>query len=295
MTTQNTTLTKKDAILKSREILANPQKYVLIDVETTGLTAQDEILQLAILNLSGDTIFNAYFLPNTNISSYAYASNNLTIDTLLARGAKPYSDRADEIAEILEGKIVLYYATSHLDKILLNNTAVKYGYPEVVGESVDILRMRQVVEGTKQCPNGGNHNAVKDARVSLAHLKNIAKTPVPELMDVETLVALRSSLDEKKSDLTRQLKDIDNALKEHMLASGEQEITTMNGFNITRKLSITKTRLKENVQLCNIDTKYIQPATLKATAIKKAISDGVDVSWFADYIEDFTIGIKSTK
>lgn len=293
MTTKN--LTKKDAILLSREILADPDKYVLIDVETTGLTAQDEILQLAVIDLSGDTIFNAYFLPNTNISSYAYASNNLTIDTLLARGAKPYSDHANDIAEILEGKIVLYYATSHLDKILLNNTAVKYGYREVVGESVDILRMRQVVEGTKKCPNGGNHDAVVDARISLAHLKNIAKTPLPELMDVETLVALRSSLDEQKSALMRELKEIDNALKEHMVASGEQEITTMNGFNITRKLSITKTKLKDNVQLDDLDTKYIQPATLKTTAIKKAISDGVDVSWFADYTEDFTIGIKPTK
>ena len=288
--------TKTDAIKQAQYILANPGKYLLIDVETTGVLEHDEVIQLAIINLKGETLLNSYFLPSVPISKHAFASNKLDIDTLVARGATSYEDRADDIATILEDKIVLYYANNHFDKKLLNQTALKYGCQEVIHKTIDIMGMRRVAEGSiRASKNGGNHDARTDALVSLEHLKNIANIPIPELVDIETLAAKRHSLNEKRLAITNELKNIDFAIKEHITNSGNEVLVTANGFNIIRKLSVTGTKLKDDVALEDIDDKYIQPATLKASAVKKAIANGIDVSWFATYTEDFNVDVKTTR
>ena len=162
--------TKTDAIKQARHILASPQKYLLIDVETTGVLEHDEVIQLAIINLKGETLLNSYFIPSVPISKPALASNKLNINTLVARGATSYKDRANEIATVLEDKVVLYYASNHFDKKLLNQTALKYGYREVIHETIDIMKMRRVAEGSiRASKNGGNHDARIDALVSLEH------------------------------------------------------------------------------------------------------------------------------
>lgn len=282
--------TKIDAIKQAQYIVANSEQYLLIDVETTGVSDINEVIQLAIINLNGETLLNAYFTPDVSISKHASISNRLDIDTLAARGANCYRDKALE----MENKIVLYYANNHFDKRLLNQTAVKYGYLEVVRETIDIMEMRRIAEGDRRSSkNGGTHDARIDALMSLGHLKNIANLTIPEVINVETLAVRRYRLNEQKLTIIHELKDIDAAIKEHMINSGNEAVVTTNGFNINCKLSITGTKLKENVALEDIDDKYIQPATLKASAVKKAIADGIDVSWFATYTEDFNVEVKT--
>ena len=56
------------AITTARDILDDPDRYVVLDTETSGVGALAEILELAILSPTRETLFHQYFQPKQAIS-----------------------------------------------------------------------------------------------------------------------------------------------------------------------------------------------------------------------------------
>lgn len=67
---------RQNAIENAQKILA--QKPIYIDSETTGLDKTDEIIELAIIDHDGTTLFDSFIRPSKPINLAATAIHNIT-------------------------------------------------------------------------------------------------------------------------------------------------------------------------------------------------------------------------
>lgn len=109
--------------LKKGEWWSNPKQYVMLDTETTGTTNQDEIIQLAIVNLDKEVVYKQYFKPSVKSSKGAYETHHIS-DAFLQD--KPlWKDCWAEIEALLQDKIILIQnAKFDIEKI--QQTCAKY-------------------------------------------------------------------------------------------------------------------------------------------------------------------------
>ena len=85
----------------------NPDKYIMLDTETTGKDPYDEIIQLAITDLYGNVLFNSYFNPKAKMSKGATAKHGLEKKDL--KDAPTWSNKWLEISSILRDKTIIAY------------------------------------------------------------------------------------------------------------------------------------------------------------------------------------------
>lgn len=80
----------------------------IIDTETTGLNAYDEVIELAAIDLQGNVLFESLLCPKRgSIHPKAEATHGLSMEIL--ENAPTYEDVFDEIRSALSGKLVLSY------------------------------------------------------------------------------------------------------------------------------------------------------------------------------------------
>ena len=88
-----------------RHLLNGARHLAVIDVETTGLSAADEVVELAIILLDGDgheiDAWESLFRPTVPLTPGAARVNGLS-DTQLVRAPR-FGDLAGDIAERLDG------------------------------------------------------------------------------------------------------------------------------------------------------------------------------------------------
>lgn len=101
----------------------NPENYVVVDVETTGVGEHDEIIQLSILTLEGKVLFNSHFKPTRKVHSKATEKHGLTNDDLL--DAPLWTEKWNEISKLIEGKILIGYNVKE-DVRFIYQTCKKY-------------------------------------------------------------------------------------------------------------------------------------------------------------------------
>lgn len=117
MTTQTLTL---PALCK--EILARPDRYVIIDTETTGL--QGEICDLAIVDPAGKVLFNELLKPTCPIEEGALAVHGLS-DTMVSN-ARSFTGAWPEINAALSNRIIICYNVD-FDRGRFRHTAQVHG------------------------------------------------------------------------------------------------------------------------------------------------------------------------
>ena len=103
--------------------------YVLLDTETTGLAAHDEVIELGIIDTDGNTLYHSLFLPNCPIGAEAAAVHGITVSDVL--DAPSFADEWPKINAILTDKQVLIYNAS-FDLRMLNQTARIHGCGELL-------------------------------------------------------------------------------------------------------------------------------------------------------------------
>ena len=101
------------------DINKNPDKYVVLDTETTGRLYHDEIVQLSIVDLEGNILFNSYFKPKVKISKGATECNGITMDDV--KNAPTWSSKWNEISSILKDKVLIAY-NAYFDEKLIRQT-----------------------------------------------------------------------------------------------------------------------------------------------------------------------------
>ncbi len=95
---------------------------LVLDTETTGLGDDAEIIEIGIINGSGETVMNTLVKPTITIPSDATAIHGITDDDLL--NAPDFSEISDELEGLIQSKILLIYNADY-DLRLLRQSARK--------------------------------------------------------------------------------------------------------------------------------------------------------------------------
>jgi len=157
---------RDQAIMWARGVLKESHEYVILDTETTDLNG--EAIDVAIITLAGDVLFQSLFNPELEISPGAAAIHGLTRDLL--QHSPRWEDRRDEVEAAIGSRTVLIYnarfdagilhttcRTHHVEPISLKTSCVMEWYAQFYGEWNDYhgnYRWQRL--------DGGDHSALGD-------------------------------------------------------------------------------------------------------------------------------------
>jgi DNA polymerase III epsilon subunit-like protein len=181
--------TRQGVITWARQVVEESETLIL-DTETTGLDAHDEIIQLAIVDMQGNVLLQTLVRPTVPVGTEARAIHGIT-DEVLAQ-APSFSHLHDTIAVLLENRSVLAYHAD-FDRRLLAQTCAKYGLPPLAVAAWDCVMERYArFWGERSAPGQhkpqslshacaqqgihvhGHHEAVTDCLLTLALIKAMA-------------------------------------------------------------------------------------------------------------------------
>jgi DNA polymerase III subunit epsilon len=174
---------RNTAILWARSILARAHEYYILDTETTGLD-NPEIIELAVINLTGEMIINQRFNPITPISEGAFAIHGITSEKLATSPkftvVKECFDRI-----ICQRKLLIY--NYRFDYKALQNTydLHRMTFSGFGGECLMEWFCQFVGEWDGRTGNylpqnlpGGDHTALGDCLATLEVLRKMAGSPL---------------------------------------------------------------------------------------------------------------------
>ncbi len=169
------------------------RQYFVLDTETTGLSATDEVVQIGIVDSAGATVFNQLIKPTIPIPAGASAIHGVyDCDVADAPGFNQIYIR---LSTLLAGQVVVAY-NMDFDWRMLQQTAARYRLPDLRLAKLDCA-MKQYArfKGLRQ-NNGRNyiwhklgsaarqeglnltkaHDALDDARTTLALIRRMAES-----------------------------------------------------------------------------------------------------------------------
>lgn len=162
-------------------------RTVLVDTETTGVSDDDEVCEIAILDVTGVPILNTLVRPTRPIPAEATAIHGITDDMVAT--APTWREVADQYAAVVAGRTVVAYNLA-FDKRLLRQTHQRHGltaptlttacamlmYAVWNGEWDEVRdgwRWRKLIDAATDCgvAEVGAHRALADARMTLGVLR----------------------------------------------------------------------------------------------------------------------------
>lgn len=96
---------------------------IFIDTETTGFSPDDVVIEVGIVDLSGQTLFESFIKPSIPIPPDSTAIHHIT-DQMIA-DAPGWKDIWDELRSVMEGRFVGMY-NSDFDLRLMKQTHSRY-------------------------------------------------------------------------------------------------------------------------------------------------------------------------
>jgi DNA polymerase III epsilon subunit-like protein len=180
---------REEVIMWARQVVEERETLIL-DTETTGLDDQDEVIQLAIIDMQGHVLLYTLVRPTVPVSTEARAIHGIT-DAVLAQ-APSFSDLYATVAGLLGNRSVLAYHAD-FDRRILAQTCAKYGLPAVEVAAWDCVMERYAIFWGERSKAGhykpqslstacmqqgidvhGHHDAVQDCLLTLALIKAVA-------------------------------------------------------------------------------------------------------------------------
>ena len=99
------------------------EKTIALDTETTGFNADDEVLQLSVLNGNGKTLFNEYFKPQHKTSwESAMKCNHITPE--MVGDKKPITAYKEQIEKLLQNADRIVGYNTGFDMTMLNQNGI---------------------------------------------------------------------------------------------------------------------------------------------------------------------------
>ncbi len=168
---------------------------VILDTETTGGAKTDQIIQLAIVDMRGRTLFDSLLRPTCEINPMAAQVHHLSKQHL--RNAPPFTDVYEVVKSTLEGRTVVVYNVT-FDRRLLRQTAEIFKLDATWIDKLDwqcAMRAHAEYLGVKNAPKleGGNHSAVGDCLATLKLIRAMAmatEAPEPQSVTRKPIIAV---------------------------------------------------------------------------------------------------------
>lgn len=115
---------KNMAIAWARLVLNNPDKYLILDTETTGIGRRDVIVQLAVIKIDGTPVIDTLIRPSQRKTISKEATNVHGITMRMLKGEPTLLDIAKEFADAVKGKVVITY-NAEFDEDMLFQTMIQ--------------------------------------------------------------------------------------------------------------------------------------------------------------------------
>ena len=178
---------RETAIFWARSLL-DRMDWVILDTETTGISAGDEIVQIAVLSPQEDVLLNTLVRPTQPIPLQATAIHGITDADVIAAPAFP--EVFDTLKQVTEGKTVIIY-NAQFDLRLIRQTLTKHRIPDpgLDDDQAECAMLQYAAwfgeiwsdGGYKwQKLRGGDHTALGDCRATLALIRKMASEAPPE-------------------------------------------------------------------------------------------------------------------
>lgn len=198
----------------------NSQKYVVVDIETTGHSPAkgDRIIQLAMVTIEHGEITDTYtkFInPKRKIPAFIQDLTNITNEDV--QDAQAFEAHAEEIHRYLEGAVFVAH-NIHFDLPFLQAELRRAGLPEWHGLAMDTVELARLVYPTAfsyklqdiaaeqgivlENAHRADDDALATAELFLKAQRALAALPY------DTLVLLHKRSFQLKSDLSRLLFEI---------------------------------------------------------------------------------------
>ena len=104
------------------------EKSLVLDTETTGLGAYDEVVEIAIIRADdGRALYDAVVMPDGKIPVGASAVHGLDRNRLHAMSAERWPVHHAPVSRILATASVVYSYNAEFDQRMLDQTARRYG------------------------------------------------------------------------------------------------------------------------------------------------------------------------
>jgi DNA polymerase-3 subunit epsilon len=170
------------------DLLQRPDKWLILDTETTGLDISTaEIVQLALLRPDGSTLLDTLIKPAGPISDGAARVHGLTAEKL--KDAPSFAQVYLKLLEVLANDLVIVCYNVAYDRPILFNECARAGLPtpanrwecakENYAEWYGEWKSYHQSYRWQKLP-GGDHSAIGDCRAVLRLLKEMAEGHKPE-------------------------------------------------------------------------------------------------------------------
>lgn len=175
---------QRAAINWSREVLKRRQKYVILDTETTGLGKSDEIIQLAVVDLDGNVLFNENIKPTKkkSISSQASSIHKLTMSNLAE--CPTFSELKNPLKKAIGRRRIITYNTEFDLRLYKQTWQFAGGFlPKGQWECAMLQYAKYIGEWNDYYQNyrwqkleGGDHSASGDCLATLKVIQTMASS-----------------------------------------------------------------------------------------------------------------------
>ena len=171
------------------ELLDRPDVLIL-DSETTRLGENGEIVEIAIIDTTGEAVLDRLVLPVGRIAAGAARVHGITRDMLRAADAQPWPATSARAVRLLRAASAVLIYNADFDRDMLEQTAARHGrrFPRLAARCAmreyaahcrargEDGRWRPLSRATEAegVPIGNTHRAADDCRLTLAIVRAVA-------------------------------------------------------------------------------------------------------------------------
>lgn len=179
---------QQDSIEWAKSLLDQPDRYVILDTETTGLGTYDEVIQIGVIDPMGSVLLDRLIKPtrNTHIPLGATLIHRITMPML--ENMPRYNEIADMLESVVRGRTIVTYNAEFDRRLLTQSAGFAGGFVPPGPWECAMLQYSQFVGNWDKYAQayrwqklwGGDHTALGDCRATLARIKDMARGVPPK-------------------------------------------------------------------------------------------------------------------
>lgn len=179
---------QQDSIEWAKAVLDQPDRYVILDTETTGVGADDEVIQIGVIDPRGSVLLDRLIKParNTHIPLGATAIHRITMPML--ENMPRYNEIADTLETVVQGRIIVTYNAEFDRRLLMQSAGFAGGSVPPGPWECAMLQYSQFFGNWDKFAKayrwqklwGGDHTALGDCRATLARIQEMARGVPPK-------------------------------------------------------------------------------------------------------------------
>ena len=132
----------KSSTARAWEPLLDRKDVLILDTETTGFEYDSELVEIAIMDTAGATVYDKLVMPQGKIPLGASRVHGLTRDLLARNGALPWTQHYEAVKSIVLAARVIYVYNLEYDERIIEQTCDLYDLEPILsiaeGREVDL-------------------------------------------------------------------------------------------------------------------------------------------------------------